>query len=504
MAVTPNSEHAVLIIGGGPTGMMLAGELKLQGVDVAIVERRTDQNLTGRRAGGLHSRTLEVFDQRGIAERFIAAGQKVQSTGYAGVKFDISEFPTRHPYSLGLWQTHIERILLGWIEELGVPVDRGIEAAGFVQDEAGVDLALSDGRSLRGKYLVGCDGGRSLVRKIAGIDFPGSEATISNLIADVEMTETPPLGVHHTALGIHAFGRADYKMVDGQVVYADTGPIGVMVTEAQVGGPGEPTLDELKAALVAACGTDYGVHSPRFISRFTDAARQAAAYRKGRVLLAGDAAHIHPPDGGQRLHFGVQDAVNLGWKLAGVVNGVASESLLDTYQAERHPVVARLLRHTMASVAMRREDDRANAVRETMAELLELEEAGKYMAAEMSQLGVHYDLGEGHPLLGRRMPDLEIISAAGPQLVFTLLHQGQPVLLNFGAAGSLESGPWADRVPLVDAAYPGPWELPVLGAVPAPAAVLVRPDGYVAWVGEGSDAGLAEALERWFGPPSAP
>jgi 2-polyprenyl-6-methoxyphenol hydroxylase-like FAD-dependent oxidoreductase len=494
--------HAVVIAGGGPTGLMLAGELALTGVDVAIVERRASQDLAGSRAGGLHSRTIEIFDQRGIADRFLAEGQKAQTAYFAGTRLDISDFPTRHNYGLGLWQIHIERILAGWVDELKVPIYRGIEVTGFAQDDTGVDVELSDGRSLWAQYLVGCDGGRSLVRKAAGIDFPGSDPTISNLIAEVEMTETPELGIHRSALGIHSFGRTEYQIVDGKIVYADHGPIGVMVTERNGGATTEPTLADLSEALIAACGTDYGVNSPIWISRFTDAARQAAAYRKGRVLIAGDAAHVHPPDGGQGLQTGVQDAVNLGWKLAQVVKGASPESFLDTYHAERHPVAARVLRNAMASIVFRREDDRTKALRDTIAELLGMDEPRRRFAAMMSGLDIHYDLGEGHPLLGRRMPDLDLVTENGPLRVFSLLHAARPVLLNLGEPGAFDVTPWADRVKVIDAKYVGPWELPALGGVTAPAAVLIRPDGYVAWVGDLTQLRLADALTTWFGLPT--
>jgi 3-(3-hydroxy-phenyl)propionate hydroxylase len=497
----PNNQHQVVIAGGGPTGMMLAAELTLAGVDAVIVERRANQGVAGARAGGLHSRTLEIFDQRGIVDRFLAEGQKAQVTGFAGVHFDLSRFPTRHPYGLGLWQMHTERILAGWIEELGVTIIRNVEVTGLVQDDTGVDVSLSDGRSLRADYLVGCDGGRSVVRKAAGIAFPGSEPTTSNIIAEVELTEDPPLGVHRTALGLHSFGRKDYQIVNGKIVYGTEGPYGVMVTERQVGATTEPTLDDLRDTLIAVCGTDYGAHNLTYISRFTDAARQAEVYRKGRVLVAGDAAHIHPPDGGMGLQTGVQDAVNLGWKLAQVVKGISPEALLDTYEAERHPVAARVLRTTMASVALRRDDDRTRALRETVADLLAVGEARNRLAAEMSGLGIRYDLGEGHPLLGRRMPDLEVATAEGVVRVYSLMHHAQPILLNFDNSNTIATGGWIDRVPLVDASYEGVWELPAIGAVAAPLAVLVRPDGYVAWVGESDDDGLVEALTKWFGPP---
>lgn len=497
------TNHAVVIAGGGPTGLMLAGELALAGIDVAIVERRSSTILKGSRAGGLHSRTIEVFDQRGIADRFLSEGKVAQVARFAGVSLDLSDFPTRYPYSLGLWQNHIERILVGWVDELAVPVYRGVEVTAFAQDDVGVDVALSDGQSLRAQYLIGCDGGRSLIRKSAGIAFPGSDPTTSNLIAEAELAEVPPeWGTRRDALGIHSIGRVEYEIRNGEIVYADDGPVRVLVTERGVGETTEPTLRDLSEALIAAYGTDYGIHSPTWISRFTDAARQAASYRKGRVLLAGDAAHVHAPDGGQGLQTGVQDAVNLGWKLAQVVKGTSPDNLLDTYHAERHPVGALVLRNTMASVALRRDDYRTKSLRDTMAELLIMEEPRKRFAAIMSGLDVYYDLGEGHPQLGGRVPDLDVVAANGPLRIYTLLHGARPVLLNLGKSGGLDISRWADRVQLIDARYDGVWELPALGAVAAPTAMLIRPDGYVAWVGDSIEMGLAEALTIWFGPPT--
>jgi 3-(3-hydroxy-phenyl)propionate hydroxylase len=486
-------DHAVVITGGGPTGLMLAGELALAGVDVAIVERRPDQELAGSRAGGLHARTIEVLDQRGIADRFLSQGQVAQVAGFALIRLDISDFPTRHNYGLALWQNHIERILAGWVDELSVPVYRGREVTGFAQDDTGVDVALSDGKSLRANYLVGCDGGRSLIRKSAGIDFPGWDPTTSHLIAEVEVAREPEWGIRHDASGIHGLSRME-----------DGGPVRVMVTEQHLGSTSEPTLSDLSEALIAVYGTDYGIHSPASISRFTDMTRQAASYRKGRVLLAGDAAHVHYPAGGQGLNIGVQDAVNLGWKLAQVVKQTSPESLLDSYHAERHPVAARVLRNTMAQVAlMRRPDERVKALQDTMSDLLGMDEPRKRIAAMISGLDIHYDLGEGHPLLGRRMPDLELITANGRLRTFSLLHDARPVLLNLGEPGALDITPWADRVRQIDAQYAGTWELPVLGAVAAPSAVLIRPDGHVAWVGDQAQLGLADALTMWFGPPVA-
>jgi len=495
--------HAVVIAGGGPTGLMLAGELALAGVDVAIVERRESQALPGSRAGGLHSRTLEIFDQRGIADRFVLEGQKAQSWHFAGALLDLSDFPSRHPYVLGLWQNHIERILAGWVGEMPVTFYRGREVTGFAQDATGVDVELSDGESLRADYLVGCDGGRSRIRKVAGIEFPGWDPTISCLIAEVELAEIPEWGIRQDAVGTHGLGRVDYKIVDGKIVYGDSGPVRVMVTERQLGSTTEPTLSDLSEGLIAVYGTDYGVHSPTWISRFTDMTRQAAAYRDRRVLLAGDAAHVHAPDGGQGLQVGVHDAVNLGWKLAQVVKRISPESLLDTYHAERHPIAARVLRTTMAHVALRRTDERTTALRDTIAEILKSDGARKRFAAMMMGLDIRYELGDGHPLLGQRMPDLDLVTAGGPLRVFTLLHDARPLLLNFGKPGGFDITPWADRVQRVDAKYAGAWELPAIGAVAAPAAVLIRPDGYVAWVGDLAQPGLADVLTTWFGPPAA-
>jgi 2-polyprenyl-6-methoxyphenol hydroxylase-like FAD-dependent oxidoreductase len=468
--------------------MMLAAELALAKVDVAVVERRPDHELAGTRAGGFHARTIEVFDQRGIADRFLAEGRTAQVATFGTAVLDMSDFPTRHPYTLAIFQNKIERILAGWIAELGVQVVYGREVTGFAQDDGGVEVELSDGERLRAQYLVGCDGGRSLIRKAAGIEFPGWDPTRSNLIAEVELTEDPPQGARHDEIGVHGLSR----MEDGKTVR-------VVVTEAEIGVSSEPTLSELSEALIRVFGTDFGVHNPTWISRFTDMTRQAATYRAGRVLLAGDAAHVHYPAGGQGLSLGVQDAVNLGWKLAQVVGGTSPDSLLDTYHAERHPVAARALRYTMAQGAMQRRDERIKALVELVSEVAAMDEPRKRLAGLSSGLDIHYDLGEGHPLLGRRMPDLDLTVAGRPLRVFELLHDARPLLLNFGQPGELDTAPRAERVHVVDATYEGEWELPVLGVVSPPNAVLVRPDGYVAWVGEGGDSGLSEALAAWFG-----
>ena len=478
------TEHAVVIAGGGPTGLMLAGELALAGIDVVIVERRATQDLDSSRARGLHARTIEVLDQRGIADRFLAEGQAMQIQSFARIPLDIGDFPTRHNYGLALLQIYFERILAGWVDELGVPTAREREVTGLTQDDTGVHVELSDGQSLRAAYLVGCDGGRSVIRKAAGIEFPGWDATTSWIIAEVEMKEQPAFGMREGG----GIGPVE-----------DTGRVGVALKERHAELTREPTLADLREVLIAADGTDYGVHSPSWISRFTDMTRQAASYRKGRVFLAGDAAHVHPPQGGQGLNTGVQDAVNLGWKLAQVVNGTSPDSLLDTYHSERHPVGARVLRNSMAQMALDDTDARTEALRDTMAELLRMDEPRRHVAAMVSGLDIRYDLGEGHPLVGRRVPDLDLHTADGPTRVFTLLHDARPVLLNLGQPGGFDISPWADRVRLVDAGHVGGWELPVVGEIPAPAAVLIRPDGHVAWAGNLTDPELPRAITTWFG-----
>lgn len=485
-------EHAVVIAGGGPTGLMLAAELALAGVDAAIVERRLNQDVAGSRAGGLHARTLEELDQRGIADRFVSQGKKHFVVPFPGTMLDRSDLPTRHNYSLGLWQEQIERTLGDWAAELRVPIYRGEEVTGFAQDDAGVDVALKSGRTLRARYLAGCDGGRSLVRKQAGIAFPGWAPSLSYLIFEGEMAQEPAWGIRHGERGINALGPID----DGKRVRG-------VVTESELKLGDEPTLEELRAVLTAAYGSDFGVHDVTWLSRFTDAARQAASYRARRALVAGDAAHVHSPTGGQGLNVGVQDAMNLGWKLAQVVKGVSPESLLDSYHAERHPVGAQVIKHTLAITALSRGDERTNALREMLPAVMQMEQPRKWYGAMMAGLDIRFDPGDGHPLAGRRMPDLDIVTARGPVRIFTLLHEARPVLLNFGAPAGFDITPWADRVQLVDATYAGSWELPVIGEVAAPGAVLVRPDGYVAWVGDRTGAGLTGALTTWFGPPRA-
>lgn len=482
------TEHAVAVAGAGPTGLMLAGELALAGVDVEVLERRTGRDLSGSRAGGITSRTIEVLDQRGLAGRFLSAGVTGQTCHYSGLPLDVSDLPTKHNYGLALLQYRIEAILADWIAELGVRVRYGSEVTGFAQDTSGVDVAMSDGTLLRAGYLVGCDGGRSPVRKAAGIGFPGVDQSTSCLVADVELTDEPPWGLHRDNV-FHSF-----------FTFPGETTVRVMVTEPRTGDTAEPTLADLRAALTAVRGTDYGLRSATWVSRFTDATRQASEYRRGRVLLAGDAAHIHFPIGGQGLNTGMQDAVNLGWKLGQVALGVSGERLLDSYHAERHPVAARVLHNTMAQTALNGPGERIEALRDTVAALLGMDEPHARIGAMMCGLDIRYDLGEDHPLLGRRIPDLALRTTAGPTRMFALLHRARGVLVRLGRQRpDVDTAPWSRRVSVVDAWCEDRWELPVIGAVDAPAAVLIRPDGYVAWVGDGTGAGLTEALDRWFG-----
>jgi 3-(3-hydroxy-phenyl)propionate hydroxylase len=477
----------VIVVGSGPTGMMLAGELALAGVDVEILERRPTADLVGSRAGGIHSRTIEILDQRGIADRFLTAGRTAQTARFGSTVLDIADLPTRHPYGLALWQDRMEPILAEWVAELGVPTRRGAEVVGVDQDEERVGVRLADGTSARARYLVGADGGRSLVRRQAGIAFPGSAATRSTLIAEVEVGEEPPTGMRQDAAGVHGL----QPLADGRTHR-------VVTTEARLGGVDEPTLADLSAALTAVFGTDFGVHSPTWISRFTDATRQAAEYRRDRILLAGDAAHIHSPAGGQGIGLGIQDAVNLGWKLAQVVHGTSPDSLLDSYFVERHPADARALEHSMAQTVLQRFDERTRALARTVDELMRMDEPRVRVAALIHGLDVAYGSGAEHPQVGRRIPDLDLDVAGGTTRLFAHLRDARPLLLNLGEPGRFDGTPRPERVRLVDAAFTGSWELPVIGTVPRPSAVLIRPDGHVAWVDTGEGRPLSDALEAWF------
>jgi len=486
------TKHAVVIAGGGPTGLVLAAELALARIDVAIVERRETQDLASSRGLGLNARTVEMLDQRGVAERFVSKGTPYK-VAHFGASLDTSDLPSRHNYTLGLPQKQTERILADWVAELNVPSYRGVDVTGFTQHAGGVSVELSGGRTLDADYLVGCDGGRSVVRKTMGIELVGWDASISYIIAEASVRETPPWGLLSDANGNHAIG----PLGDGVASHAR-----MVVEQPYVADAPAPTIEDLRAAVRGVWGTDFGLHDATWISRFTDAARQATSYRDRRVLIAGDAAHVHSPIGGQGLNLGAQDAMNLAWKLAQVIRGTSPDVLLETYQAERHPVAARVLKTNLAHVALRRTDARSKALHEHVAEMLKMDEPRRCYGALMLGLDLHYDLGAGHALLGRRMPDLDVVTDVGPRRVFKLMHTARPLLLNLGDRDAVDITSWADRVQRIDARYDGVWDLPALGVVPAPHAVLVRPDGYVAWVGDGTDHGLRDALTTWFGAPT--
>ncbi|MFE6848136.1 FAD-dependent monooxygenase [Streptomyces sp. NPDC057686] len=491
----------VVIAGAGPTGLMLACELRLAGIDVVVVERLAER--TGEsRAGGIHSRTLEVLDQRGILDRFLAVGELQPVGHFSGLYLDFDESESRHPYPLMILQSDIERLLEEWAGELGVQVRRSSEVSGIRQDEDGVTVELGAAEApaapLRARYLVGCDGGRSTVRKLAGIDFPGTEATMTALIGDVELPDLPEdyVWVRRTAGG-------DYS-----AIAFEPGWFRVITSEYdRVADRDEaPTFEQLRESLIRVAGTDFGMHSPRWVSRFNDAARQAATYREGRVLLAGDAAHIHFPAGGQGLNMGVQDAVNLGWKLASVVRGQAPESLLDSYHAERHPVGERVLQNTRAQSALARPGAQTDALREVFGSLMVFDDVNRHLRLMLTALDIRYPVGVDHPLAGRRVPDADLKTPEGTIGVYDLLHAGRPVLLDLGGSAEVAAvaGGWADRVDFVEArSEDDSWLVPAIDEVPAPASLLIRPDGHVAWASDDDapDASaLRTALTTWFGP----
>ncbi|WP_406293675.1 FAD-dependent monooxygenase [Embleya sp. NBC_00888] len=492
----------VVIAGAGPTGLMLACELALVGVDVLVVERLADR--TGEsRAGGIHARTLEVLDQRGILDRFMAVGE-LQSVGhFSGIWLDFDEFESRHSRPLMILQSAIERLLEERAVELGVRVRRSSEVRGIAQDDAGVTVELGTAEAasatLRARYLVGCDGGRSTVRKLAGIDFPGTPATMTAMIGDVELPDLTEeyIWARRTPRGdfsVIAFEPGWYRVITSNYDH--------------VADRDEPaTFEQLRESLIRLAGTDWGMHSPRWVSRFGDAARQASRYREGRVLLAGDAAHIHFPAGGQGLNVGVQDAVNLGWKLASVVHGRAPESLLDSYHAERHPVAERVLRNTQAQAALTRPGPQTDALREVFGSLIVFDDVNRHLCSMLTALDIRYPIAGKHPLAGRRVPDADLKTPDGATRVHELLHAARPVLLDLrgGAEPAATAEGWADRVDLVEAQSEDEhWPVPGGGETPAPAALLIRPDGHVAWVAATGDTpdipALRSALATWFGP----
>jgi 2-polyprenyl-6-methoxyphenol hydroxylase-like FAD-dependent oxidoreductase len=484
----------VIVVGGGPTGLMLAGELRLHDVHVVVLEKLTEP--TGQSRGrGLHARSVELMDQRGLLDRFLEVSEKFQVGGFFGGihKPWPDRLDTAHPYGLTTPQSVTERLLNEHALELGAEIRRGCEVVGLSQDEDGVTVELASGAvpadegvvgaggtRLRSRYVVGCDGGRSLVRKLLGVGFPGEPSKVETLLGDMELTEDPATvtavveEVRKTQLRFGAIPNVDGK----EGVYRIVVPADGVAEERRTA----PTLEEFTQQLRATAGTDFGVHSPRWLSRFGDATRQAERYRVGRVLLAGDAAHIHPPVGGQGLNLGVQDAFNLGWKLAATVNGWAPEGLLDSYHAERHPVGARVLGNARAQTTLMGTDPGATALRELFSTLMDFEEVNRYMTGMTTAVGVRYDFGEGHELLGRRLRDVKLKQGR----LYELMHGGRGLLLD--QTGRLSVAGWADRVDHV---------VDVSEELDAPAALL-RPDGHVGWVGE-DQQDLLSQLPTWFG-----
>ena len=483
----------VIVAGAGPTGIFLASELRLHGVDVVVLDREPEPNAIIR-ALGLHSRSIEIMDQRGLAGEFAAAGTRYPLDGFfAGILRSAPELDTTHPYVLGIPQTATEAVLTRRALELGVDIRRASEITGLAQDAAGVTATLADGTQLRARFLVGCDGGRSTVRSLAGIGFPGEPSRREFLLGEVELTAAPEL-----VAAVSSRVRETHR--DFGAGPAEGGAFRVVVPADGVAEDRAvpPDLEELKQQLRTYAGTDFGAHSARWISRFGDATRLAEAYRAGRVFLAGDAAHVHPPFGGQGLNLGLQDALNLGWKLAAAVNGWAPEDLLDTYFTERHPVAADVLNTTRAQSELVSTDPGPQAVRKLLAELMEFDTVNRHLIGKITALDIRYDFGPGPDLLGRRQRDVRLEQGT----LYERMHTGRGILLD--RTGELLLEGWEDRV---DQIVEPAWE-------PQTPSLLLRPDGHVAWLesepdddglpSSGSQADLVDALETWFGPPSLP
>lgn len=488
----------VVVAGGGPTGLMLAYELRLAGVEVELLDAlpaRTGES----RAGGIHARTMEILDQRGLLDELLRQGRTLPRGHFGGLPLDFSDFHTRFPYTLAVLQSVIERELDRHATAAGAPVQWDSPVTGFRQDDSGVEVEVggTHPRRIRAAYLVGCDGGRSAVRKLAGIGFDGTDATVTGMIADVELA-APPAELFFGARG----ATGDYSVIQFEPGWYRL----IAQCHDRVRERGsELIFDEFLGAFTELAGTDFGMHSPRWVTHYGDAARQADRYRVGRVFLAGDAAHIHFPAGGQGQNLGLQDAANLGWKLAAVLRGNASDALLDTYESERRPIAARVLQNTRAQTALSRPGAHVDALRDSMSDLLAIDEVRHRLGLMITALDIRYDCDDHHPLCGRRVPDSDIVTADGPARVHELLRPGRPIVLVRNAAEVPDISDWKDRVDIVCAQDRGAeWTVPGLGPVPAPTHTLIRPDGYIAWAAvDSSTEGLDAALTTWVGANTA-
>jgi 2-polyprenyl-6-methoxyphenol hydroxylase-like FAD-dependent oxidoreductase len=492
------TQAPVIVAGAGPTGLTLATELRRGGIDVLLLEQRSHRAQNGSRAAGMQPRTVEMLNQRGVVDRFLAAGRPAHLGNFAGIVLNYSTLPTRFPYALNIMQAETEQILENIAGELDTAVQWSTTATGFRQDATGVDVVVDTphgSTTLRGSYLVACDGGRSTIRKLAGVGFPGTDATMACLTGEVELDDPPerPLFLERRERGYIT------------VIQFRPGWHRVVTTEPQrAAGPDDAvTLEELRASLQRIAGTDFGMHSPRWLSHFNDSARQAERYRIGRVLLAGDAAHIHLPAGGQGMNMGMQDAFNLGWKLAAVMRGEASDALLDSYHDERHPADADTLNLVRAQAALFGMSEPITQLYNIFGHLIGFSDVNTYLSARLSGLDIRYPGFGDHPLLGRRVPDVSINTSSGPTTIYQLLHQATPVLLSFSDDAPLaEATAWAGRVTTVSATTAVDlWTLPDATTIPAPTALLIRPDGYVAWISYSAPdfADLREVLTAWCG-----
>lgn len=468
----PEARH-VIVVGAGPTGLMLACELRLMGASVEVIERRSANTTGESRAPGINARTMEIFAMRGLDARIRERGRVLPTVLFSGIPMKLGD---DWPRALILPQHETERLLAARAAELGVPIHWSTKLLHLTQDENEVSLLVDGGevRSLRASYVVGCDGGHSEVRRSVGARFDGDDPLSHWVVADAQLDAPPP--------GHGAFGR-NQRVGTYQVSQVEPGwyRVSMMKTTPPNDRNAPVTLEELRQTMLEGLGTDFGLRHARWMSRFTDGFRQAAAYRHGRVFLAGDAAHTHAPIGGQGLNLGIQDAVNLGWKLAAVVGG-ASEALLNTYHSERHAVAQEVLRLARAQTALIKPGLQIDALRSVVTEMLAVPEVAKTIAGFLSGVDLRYPLGDDHPLVGRRMPDVELRTGRPTVFVFEGQHE---VPAKFTA-----------RVEVVRASPPN-WNLPVVGAVPPVTAAFVRPDGYVAWVSS-SKASLNDALTRWL------